>query len=227
MTGGGAEIIAATANGATGGFSWYANGPYMLVGQGCSGSVGSTIPSSTWVMTTMAYDAGAGTINFYLNDTNVGSLSGCTANAGAISFGVNSYDGSNPFVGAMDELFMFNRTLNATDITSLYNGYAGTRCVDMLPGAPPVSNGTSTACNITVWYPDKSVFINATNSTAAPSENQYIDFTVPNSTGIYEYQAVCTLAGNKTGVISKSFHVSEFQNDTSTKLNRIRAVMPK
>ena len=88
-------------------------------------------------------------------------------------------------------------------------------------------NATQTACNMTVWYPDKSVFINATNASMSASGNQYIGFVVPNATGVYEYQADCALEGNRTGIISKSFHVSEFQNDTSTKLNRVRAVMPR
>lgn len=81
-------------------------------------------------------------------------------------------------------------------------------------------------CTIFIWYPNKTLFLEA-NGTAGPNGNQYIEFIVPNLTGVYEYQANCSLEGNRRGVISKSFHVSEFQNDTLTKLSRIRAVIPK
>jgi hypothetical protein len=88
------------------------------------------------------------------------------------------------------------------------------------------ANGTSAlqGCEMTIWYPNKGVYV-VENATFGPNGNQYIEFTVPNVTGVFEYQAICTLEGNRTGVLSKSFHVSEFQNDTSTKLNRVRAVV--
>lgn len=87
-------------------------------------------------------------------------------------------------------------------------------------------NGSSAlqSCNFTVWYPDKSVFIVASGGVSA-SGNQYINFTVPARTGIYEYQAQCVYDNAKLGVISKSFHVSEFQNETTQRLNKTRAVI--
>ena len=88
-------------------------------------------------------------------------------------------------------------------------------------------NGSSAlqACNFTIWYPDKTPFQMDVGGTLSASGNQYVNFTVPNMTGVYEYQAQCVYDNGKFGVISKSFHVSEFQNDTSTKLNRVRAVI--
>jgi len=91
------------------------------------------------------------------------------------------------------------------------------------------ANGTAafaSACSFSVWYPDKSVFM-VQNGTTGPNGNQYVAFTIPNMTGVYEYQASCPLVTGKTGVISKSFHVSEFQNMTTERLNRIRAVTVK
>ena len=57
--------------------------------------------------------------------------------------------------------------------------------------------------------------------------NQYVNFTIPNVTGVYEYQASCLLTNGFFGTVSKSFHVSEFQNETLSKLRHIKAVMPK
>jgi len=89
-------------------------------------------------------------------------------------------------------------------------------------------NGTSALqnCSFTIWYPDKTLFMTdlGVNST---SGNQYINFTTPNATGVYEYQAQCNLDNGRFGVLSKSFHVSEFQNDTSVKLNRVKAVIAR
>lgn len=86
------------------------------------------------------------------------------------------------------------------------------------------ANGSSAldSCVMSIWYPDKSLFLSE-NATNGPNGNQYVSFTVPNSTGVYEYQAQCVLLGNVSGVVSKSFHVSEFQNETSSQLRRPKA----
>jgi hypothetical protein len=88
-------------------------------------------------------------------------------------------------------------------------------------GDPVQSN-----CTISVWYPDKSSFILNQPTNLSSSGNSYIEFQVPNVTGVYEYQANCTAMGRRM-VISKSFHASEFQNETWTTLHRIKAVTPK
>lgn len=86
-----------------------------------------------------------------------------------------------------------------------------------LPNGQPVPVN----CSFTIWYPDKTQFLQE-NGTTAASGNQYINFTIPDTTGVYEYQANCTWQG-RSAIASKSFHVSEFQNETLTKLRRIRA----
>jgi hypothetical protein len=86
-------------------------------------------------------------------------------------------------------------------------------------------NGSSALvglCLMTIWYPDKSLFLTQ-NALVESNGNQYVNFTVPNMTGVYEYQSNCSI-----GVVSKSFHVSEFQNETTEKLlRRIKAVTTK
>jgi hypothetical protein len=82
-----------------------------------------------------------------------------------------------------------------------------------------------TNCTVNVWYPNKTLWISQVAS-VSDTGNSWINFTTPYLTGVYEYQANCTAKG-KVMVMSKSFHVSTFQNDTLTKLNRIKAVTPK
>jgi hypothetical protein len=63
-------------------------------------------------------------------------------------------------------------------------------------------------CTASVWYPDKTVFIDVENMSIVASGNSFINFTVPGIEGVYEYQANCTAKG-KTAVLSKSFHVTK------------------
>lgn len=65
-----------------------------------------------------------------------------------------------------------------------------------------------TDCVATVWYPNKSVFINQMSMVYSSSGNSYINFTVPSVRGVYEYQATCTV-GSFNRTVSKSFHVSQ------------------
>jgi hypothetical protein len=82
-------------------------------------------------------------------------------------------------------------------------------------------NQVQSNCTIKIWYPDKSLFLTDVGVLSSAG-NSYINFTAPNVSGIYEYQANCTAFG-RYAVISKSFHVSPFQNETLSKLRRIRA----
>lgn len=91
------------------------------------------------------------------------------------------------------------------------------------------ANGTSAlsaSCLMSIWYPDKSLFLLG-NGTTGVNGNQYVQFTVPNMTGVYEYQAICPMVTGRNGTVSKSFHVSEFQNLTTERLNRIKARITK
>jgi uncharacterized protein YfaS (alpha-2-macroglobulin family) len=87
------------------------------------------------------------------------------------------------------------------------------------------SNTLNANCSMLVWYPDKSVFLQQ-GAVLSATGNYFINFTVPNVTGIFEYQANCT-RNEKSYVTSKSFHVSEFQNATTARLNRIKAGITK
>ena len=202
--------------------------------QGYAGGLGS----SQWVILQLNNQS-----SFHLNDVVV-SFYDIDYNSdqfqiyGGDDFSANGTSGSWVYLGQqLVDQASPNVTLNNT--LTKYKRYLINMSVVTLPAYPAIlemfvygySDITTVLepgkCRISIWYPNKTIFVNATLADLAPSGNQYIDFTVPNATGVYEYQAECLLRGNKTGIISKSFHVSEFQNDTYAKLNRIKAVMPK
>jgi hypothetical protein len=93
---------------------------------------------------------------------------------------------------------------------------------DVVNGNVPVFYN-STKCNASVWYPDKSLFIDnqmmyfSSNQSGVSNGNAFIYFTVPTIEGVYEYQSTCAI-DNKALVASKSFHVTK---------PRIYAVTPK
>lgn len=113
--------------------------------------------------------------------------------------------------GLLDDFCMWDRNLNSSEIAQLVSG--SLQCNGMVPGMV-----VEWSCNASVWYPDKTVFI--ANQTMFPSDlngNAYIQFTVPNIEGVYEYQSTCQFR-NRTKVASHSFHVTK---------PRIYAVIPK
>lgn len=76
-------------------------------------------------------------------------------------------------------------------------------------------NGTSainsTNCFASVWYPDKSIFINNTMMNLSDSNgNAFINFTIPDTDGVYEYQSTCTVGFNDI-TASHSFHVTKLK----------------
>jgi hypothetical protein len=76
----------------------------------------------------------------------------------------------------------------------------------------------SPACKATVWYPNKTRYINEEPMRQSDfSGNAFINFTVPSVDGVYEYRAECYAKG-KWHLNSKSFHVTQ---------QRIKAVVVK
>ncbi|MDD9952892.1 MAG: LamG domain-containing protein [Candidatus Woesearchaeota archaeon] len=79
--------------------------------------------ANSWLHVAVSYDYGTGAYAFYLNSSQVGSGTAArTANDPTV-IRVGSYRASSPryFNGTIDEVIIFNRTLSATEITTLYN----------------------------------------------------------------------------------------------------------
>lgn len=68
-------------------------------------------------------------------------------------------------------------------------------------------------CNVTIYYPDKTIWVNNTAMSAGGATGSwYQDFVTPNIIGIYEQWVKCSVPVDATERIienSKAFHVSE------------------
>jgi hypothetical protein len=99
----------------------------------------------------------------------------------------------------------YTHQASVVGVDNVYDVINGTA---IIPGVP---------CNASVWYPDKSLFIDRERMLLGTNGNGFIDFVVPSIDGVYEYQSICAV-NNKNYVASKSFHVTK---------PRIYAVTPK
>lgn len=99
-------------------------------------------------------------------------------------------------------------TTHQASVVGVDNVYDVINGTAIIPGVP---------CNASVWYPDKSLFIDRERMLLGTNGNGFIDFVVPNIDGVYEYQSSCEV-GTKNLIASKSFHVTK---------PRIYAVTPK
>jgi hypothetical protein len=75
-----------------------------------------------------------------------------------------------------------------------------------------IINGTSITeavdCKASIWFPDKTLYIEEQQMILGPNGNGYVMFPVPSIEGVYEYQARCSIVPGSDNVASKSFHVS-------------------
>ena len=79
-----------------------------------------SVPEDEWIMVTVTYDAGGNSVKFYIN----GVLNDTTTNPASSTASSNYYLGSSGGSNDLwiDEIGFWNRVLNQTEITSLYNG---------------------------------------------------------------------------------------------------------
>ena len=66
----------------------------------------------------------------------------------------------------------------------------------------------ASVCYVSIWYPDKSLFMDSVLANSSVTGNYYVAFIVPQVRGVYEYQANCTVNA-QSRIVSKSFHVSQ------------------
>jgi len=88
---------------------------------------------------------------------------------------------------------------------------------------------TADSCNVTIWYPNKTIFVNNQAMTQGGSAGSwYYTFTTPfTQTGVYEEYVSCQVtlpAGVRTLGAGSSFHVSQtltMLNETSSAIAKI------
>src|SRR5207344_402279 len=79
----------------------------------------SALPTGTWSYLTATYDGS--TVRLYVNGTQVSSLAATgpiTTSTGALRIGGNVVWGGEWFNGWIDEIRIYNRALNASEITN-------------------------------------------------------------------------------------------------------------
>ena len=80
-----------------------------------------TVPSGEWSMLTLSQSAD--TLSMYLNGNLVGTATApdiMNAEKAAIDLGVNNWD--TPFAGQVDDVYVYNESLTATQVRYLYDG---------------------------------------------------------------------------------------------------------
>ncbi len=122
-----------------------------------------------------------------------------------VSLGVYAVGGFNKVGEALNEQLQF------VSGTEYAQGEAGSTIVRVTDA---FGRGvTSNWCNATIYYPDKSVWINNVGMTSGGATGSwYSDFVTPYVSGVYEQWVQCGVplgAGERLIENSKSFHVSE------------------
>ena len=82
------------------------------------------VPVNTWTHIAVTVDSTSGTATAYINGVNVGStpLTPITAFNGSMLYAAaHNGTGTEPMIGALDDLRFYNRALTASDVTALYN----------------------------------------------------------------------------------------------------------
>lgn len=80
-----------------------------------------TVPSGEWSMITLSQSAD--TLSMYLNGNLIGTATApdiMNAEKAAIDLGVNNWD--TPFAGQVDDVYVYNESLTATQVRYLYDG---------------------------------------------------------------------------------------------------------
>jgi len=85
----------------------------------------SAVPQNTWVHIAFTLSAASnGTLTFYQNGSNDGSINNVSLGSGASNLPVclgQVYGETNSLNGYMDDVAIFNRALTATEISNLYH----------------------------------------------------------------------------------------------------------
>lgn len=200
----------------------------IITPDGISKITSAIITLDAWINPTRTFNA-------WMNDiqcnTKNYTISTTYANAGR---GVITFDCTNAIIP--------NKLNNVTFIVTGGNIGSSTSWIDITYMNNPVikldvygteyapyDNGTiflslnsddisNSMCDVTVWYPNKSIYINDVMSFLNTSESLfYIDLIVPNINGVYMIESSCYLpliTGVKSGYYDNNSNYEVISNDT-------------
>lgn len=103
---------------------------------------GPILPANEWVHFAGTYDSESGEVKAYMNgeETHSGTGSGTCSNNWDISAGIGNHKNDRWFIGMLDEYFIFNRAVSASEITDIMDG--------VLTSVEPADKLTTTWGNI-------------------------------------------------------------------------------
>jgi hypothetical protein len=78
---------------------------------------------------------------------------------------------------------------------------------------------TGAVCNVSIFYPNRSIWLNMTPMTELDSGIYYYNFSIPNTTGVYIYSTDCTKTGQNYRAMN-TFHVSSVSVATNDNLQQ-------
>lgn len=94
--------------------------------------VAVTMSTATWYHIVFTYDVSAGTSEFFLNGSSLGTVSGGVTSIfnSSAEFRLSSLNGPSALFmdGLMDSTQLFDRVLTGAEITAMYNGGTGAGC---------------------------------------------------------------------------------------------------
>ncbi len=98
------------------------------------GSTSSTgVTAGVWSHVAGTYNASTGDLKVYINGAQNGAGDTFTGSPDTVAQPINVgslFDGSTPFKGMLDEVFIWGRDLDATEISALYNSGSGAAAFD-------------------------------------------------------------------------------------------------
>lgn len=99
--------------------------------------------TATWYHLAVAYDASAGTMDYWINGAAQTQLTGHNTSVydSTASFGLgNSFGDFAYFDGLIDEFAVWNRLIDGTDVSALYNGGDGLTYSEIDSGSTPTNS---------------------------------------------------------------------------------------
>lgn len=168
-----------------------------------------TLNYSQWYHIGMVYNHTAARIEAYLNGINVGNnsaITGIGSSGETERFEVGAHNGLFYWNGRIDALYIFNRVLNSSDMTTLYN--SGDGCENSFNSncVPPPVSFQLTAANVL-------------NNTAITTFNATIKFNGTTLLYLTTNGTIVTNMTQNTGLFNVTVNATNFFNITYLNIN--------
>jgi hypothetical protein len=135
-------------------------------------------------------------------------LGNVTVDIGNVSEEIWSYE-NRTVIETEQEAMLF---ISGTEYQAGEDGKVAIRLSQSGKNALPITNAD---CDVTILYPNESIFINDTNMTEFGTGIYSYDFTTPYTLGVYTYYTDCLESPNKYYYGMNTFHVFDVNDRTN------------